>query len=99
MQSHVTLLYPFVDDRDLAAQVIDELRYVLAGFGAFDFVLADPGEFPVSRTTATVLFLAPEPAQPFREMTTSLVRARRSVIRSRPLSQSAVWYRRCAPHR
>jgi 2'-5' RNA ligase len=75
MPSHVTLLYPFVDDGVLAAEVIRELRDVLGDFSPFAYVLAELAAFPPSATTAPVLFLAPEPSHQFREMTSSLVRA------------------------
>jgi 2'-5' RNA ligase len=69
MPPHVTLLYPFVDDSLLVAGQVRTLRNTLAEFQPFEFVLAEFAEFPASATTARVLYLAPEPHDPFREMT------------------------------
>lgn len=69
MPAHVTLLYPFIDDSLLVAGQVRRLRNILAGFQPFDFVLAEFAEFPASATSARVLYLAPEPPDPFREMT------------------------------
>jgi 2'-5' RNA ligase len=69
MPPHVTLLYPFVDDSLLVAGQVRTLRNTLAEFEPVEFVLAEFAEFPASATTARVLYLAPEPSEPFREMT------------------------------
>jgi 2'-5' RNA ligase len=69
MPPHVTLLYPFVDDGLLVAGQVRTLRNTLGEFQPFEFVLGAFAEFPASATTARVLYLAPEPSDPFREMT------------------------------
>src|SRR5919204_2139651 len=72
MSPHVTLLYPFLDDSLLVAGQVRTLRNTLADFQPFDFVLTEFAEFPASATTARVLYLAPEPPEPFREMTNAI---------------------------
>jgi hypothetical protein len=57
---HVTLLVPCPGD-------VDAVGSALEGFGAFDVAFADFGRFPGA------LWLAPEPADPFRRMTAALV--------------------------
>lgn len=64
--AHVTLIYPFKPPDELRPPVIDGLRQCFAGFPAFDFVLARLQRFP------QVLYLAPEPAEPFREVTKAI---------------------------
>ena len=75
MPPHVTLLYPFVDDSLLVAGQVRTLRNTLAEFQPFDFVLAKFAEFPASAAIARVLYLAPEPPDPFREMTAAITAA------------------------
>jgi 2'-5' RNA ligase superfamily len=57
---HVTLLIPAPPDVDGAGEA-------LGSFGAFDVIFARLGRFPGT------LWLAPEPAEPFVEMTRSLL--------------------------
>ena len=66
MPPHITALFPFapVDAVDPALEAA--VGEVAAGFAPFDFRLADIGSFP------TVLYLAPEPAEPFHELTHAL---------------------------
>jgi 2'-5' RNA ligase len=75
MPPHVTLLYPFVDDESLTERHVRGLAGVAAGRPAFDFALARLGEFPAGAGQATVLYLAPEPSEPFAALTEALVRA------------------------
>jgi 2'-5' RNA ligase len=60
---HITVLYPFVPadaiDPALEAAVVD----VLAGVAPFRFRLARVSSFP------GVIYLAPDPVEPFRELT------------------------------
>lgn len=58
--AHVTVLYPFLP-RELADPVA--LRELFAGRAAFDVEFRGFGHFP------EVLYLAPEPGGPFRELT------------------------------
>jgi 2'-5' RNA ligase len=65
MPPHVTLIYPFVDDAQLVAGQITELRNVLARFSAFDMRFTGFGRFD---GPPAVLYLDPDPAQAFLEM-------------------------------
>jgi 2'-5' RNA ligase len=60
---HVTVIYPFLGRRLVTAQLVAELHDVFAASAAFDFDLTAVGRFP------GVLYLAPEPAAPFIELT------------------------------
>jgi 2'-5' RNA ligase len=82
MPPHVTLLYPFVDDSLLVAGQVRTLRNTLAEFQPFEFVLAEFAEFPASATTARVLYLAPVPHDPFREMTHAISAAKNLPIKA-----------------
>lgn len=61
--AHVTLLYPFRPPEEIDAQLLGALRACFAAFAPFAFSLAGTRRFP------GVLYLAPEPAAPFRRMT------------------------------
>jgi 2'-5' RNA ligase len=62
--AHVTVLYPFVPPPDLGIADFDRLAEVLSGFVAFDAV------FPrVDWFGDAVVWLAPEPAEQFRRLT------------------------------
>ena len=65
MPAHVTLIYPFVDDSELVAGQVTELRAVLAAFSPFDVRFARFGRFD---GPTPVLYLEPDPAQPFVDM-------------------------------
>jgi 2'-5' RNA ligase len=67
MPAHVTLLYPFLAPREVDAAVEQALEEVVASRPAFPFSLERVGRFP------GVLYLAPEPAEPFVELTEALV--------------------------
>ena len=58
MPPHVTLLYPFADDAEVGAHVADVKR-VLATAAPFE------AEFAEVRRWPDVLYLAPEPPEPF----------------------------------
>lgn len=60
---HVTVLFPFLPARSLDAAVMDELKALFAQYEPFAFVLARCLRWP------KVLYLEPEPAQPFVELT------------------------------
>src|SRR5216684_4893645 len=75
MPPHVTLLYPFVDESVLVAGQIRQIRAILGDFHPFEFELKGLGEFGASGNTAPVFYLAPDPADRFREMTDALVGA------------------------
>ncbi len=63
---HVTLAFPFLDLADASQEVIAALRERLADVPAFDFALASPVRF------GEVVFVAPEPAEPFRDVVRAL---------------------------
>jgi 2'-5' RNA ligase len=64
--AHITALFPFApaDAIDTALEAV--VGEVVAGFPPFQFRLVDVGTFP------KVLYLAPQPAEPFRELTHAL---------------------------
>ncbi len=64
---HVTLLYPFLSPCDSDAARLDALRQCVAGFAPFRFSLTAVRQLP-----ANVLYLAPEPAEPFRQLTLAI---------------------------
>jgi 2'-5' RNA ligase len=70
MPPHVTLLIPFADSEALP---LAALRAALAAFEPFHFELAQTHRFEPS--SGPILWLAPEPAAPFIELTEALVRA------------------------
>ena len=68
--AHVTVLYPFVEPAQLNEQVMAALATAVGSLRAFDYRLDRTAWFDED-----VLWLAPEPAQPFREFTTAVWRA------------------------
>lgn len=67
MPAHVTLLTPFVAPAELDAGVVLELRSLFAATAPFRLTLARIGRFP------GVVYLAPEPAEPFVRLTEAVV--------------------------
>jgi hypothetical protein len=65
--AHVTVLYPFVPPDEVDQSVIDEVTAVLMRFSTFDFALTSVHRFPDG-----VLYLAPDPFQPFADITDAL---------------------------
>ena len=66
MPAHVTILYPFLAPEAITPAVEHDLESVLRPFPAFQFELVGVDRFP------GVLYLAPEPAEPFRELTAAV---------------------------
>jgi 2'-5' RNA ligase len=66
--AHFTLLYPFTPPRQITQDVLQTLREVLLGVEAFDYRLHDVRRFP------GVVYLAPEPHEPFVELIRSIER-------------------------
>lgn len=64
--AHVTLLYPFKSPDQIDDVLIGRLRDGFAGFSPIAFSLAAIRRFP------DVLYLVPEPAEPFRELTRAI---------------------------
>jgi 2'-5' RNA ligase len=68
--AHVTILYPFVAPAAIDAELRSRVAALLAGAAPFAFTLAAVRTFGDD-----VLYLAPEPAEPFRRLTDLLVDA------------------------
>lgn len=66
MPAHITVLYPFLAPDEIGPTVLDDLRQCFAGFAPFDFQLTELRRFP------DVAYLAPEPAEPLRDLTTAI---------------------------
>ena len=66
--AHVTVLYPFLPPDDVDQAVCRAIAGVIEGFGAFEFALSD-----VRRFADGVVYLAPEPPEPFVAITEALV--------------------------
>ncbi len=65
MPPHITILYPFVGARRVDEELARRMRELLDGFGAFGFSLTAVNRFP------GVVYLEPEPAETFVQMTTA----------------------------
>lgn len=63
MPAHITLLYPFKQPDEVNEVLLDELRLLFGSCASSHFSLVGAGRFP------GVLYLAPEPAAPFKELT------------------------------
>lgn len=61
--AHVTVLYPFVPPDEIDKAVLRSVTEALQPYAPFDFTLARVGRFE------DVLYLAPEPADPFLALT------------------------------
>ena len=69
---HVTLLYPFVDTEELTTAVEDAVGRVVASAERFEVTFRATACFEGDTPT---LYLVPEPAAPFVELTRALVAA------------------------
>lgn len=67
MPAHITLLYPFRAAGDVDEMTIGRLRDCFASCEPIRFSLSKIRRFP-----SDVLFLAPEPDEPFRQLTLSI---------------------------
>lgn len=67
--AHVTVLYPFVEPASIDDAVITRLRDIAASVPGFDYRLRELRRFPSS------LYLAPDPADSFAELTRRVHRA------------------------
>lgn len=70
MPPHVTLMYPFLAPRALTEQVIQALERLVGNAPPFDFTLARVREFEQG-----VVYLEPEPAEPFIRLTSDIARS------------------------
>jgi 2'-5' RNA ligase len=68
--AHLSAVYPFVPPAEIHERVLTELSAAVATVPAFDCVFAHTDRFGED-----VLWLAPEPAGPFRELTRAVVAA------------------------
>jgi 2'-5' RNA ligase len=63
MPAHITVLYPFKPPEEIGARVLEDLAACAARFPAFRFTLRELRRF------TGVLYLAPDPDEPFRRLT------------------------------
>lgn len=68
MPAHITLLYPFKALDQSGERLLDRLREGFGSFPPFEYSLASIRRFP------QVLYLAPEPADAFRQLTNAIWR-------------------------
>jgi 2'-5' RNA ligase len=69
MPAHITVLYPFIPPERITDIVVRKVRNVLSAFATFEFRLVGIARFPIA------LYLVPEPAQPFIDLTEAVMRA------------------------
>jgi 2'-5' RNA ligase len=69
MPAHITLLYPFRQPDEVDGPVLDGLHQCFAGFAPFRFALTAIRRF---ESPIAVLYLAPEPTEPFCELTQAI---------------------------
>ncbi len=67
--AHVTVLYPFKAPDEITPDILSTLQNIFSGHPAFDVTFKRAMEFP------DTLFLQPEPAEPFRELTRAIAAA------------------------
>jgi 2'-5' RNA ligase len=67
MPAHITLLYPFRPPDEVDGVLLDSLRECFTRFAPIQFTLGSIRRFPVE-----VLYLAPEPDEPFRQLTLAI---------------------------
>jgi 2'-5' RNA ligase len=66
MAAHITLLYPFCPPHDFGESHLAALRTCFARFPPLQFSLRNTARFP------GVIYLAPDPDQPFQELTAAI---------------------------
>jgi 2'-5' RNA ligase len=67
MPAHITLLYPFKPPDEVDEAVLDSLRHCFTRFAPIHFSLSS-----IRRFSVEVLYLAPEPDEPFRQLTLAI---------------------------
>jgi len=65
--AHITLLYPFIEPERIGADTLDKVTECLSGFAPIAFSLMAVRRFP-----AETLYLAPDPDEPFRQLTMAI---------------------------
>src|SRR4051812_45635359 len=70
LPSHVTVLYPFVPAAEVDDALAERLAAVVSGIPAFGFAMREIGRF-----APNVLYLRPEPAEPFVALIEAATRA------------------------
>jgi 2'-5' RNA ligase len=65
--AHITILYPFIPPSEITPDVLAELQQFFAQFPAFEFALTELRRFPQT------LYLAPEPAERFKDLIQAIV--------------------------
>jgi 2'-5' RNA ligase len=70
--AHITLLFPFLEPRLLGSDVLGRLAGVIGREPAFDVELASVAAFPASGDSAGVVYLPPDPAEPFVRLTRAI---------------------------
>ena len=63
LPAHITVVYPYLHPSALTQSVLNELNAIFAGVTPFQFALRTIGRFP------EVVYLAPEPTEPFLRLT------------------------------
>ncbi|MGH3776339.1 MAG: 2'-5' RNA ligase family protein [Pseudonocardiaceae bacterium] len=66
--AHVTIIYPFLPERNLDEDVLCDVRRLVVHHRSFTVTFANCGHLP------DVLFLVPDPDDPFRRLTADLFR-------------------------
>jgi 2'-5' RNA ligase len=69
MPAHITLLYPFKSPNEIDGGVLDTLSHCFSCFAPFEFALTTINRFP-----GEVLYLVPDPEDPFRQLTLAICR-------------------------
>jgi 2'-5' RNA ligase len=69
---HVTVLYPFLPLERIGNADAQALQAIFAAEASFTVTFARLGEFPETADTAGPLYLDPDPADPFRRLTTAV---------------------------
>src|SRR3954453_20157245 len=64
--AHITLLYPFLAPTAVDAEVLNALKACFSGFAPISYELGELRRFP------GVLYLAPHPDEPFRQLTMAI---------------------------
>lgn len=67
--AHITLIYPFMPPSELKDDVRRRVEAIVADEASFPFVLTSVGRWP------NVVYLEPDPDQPFRRLTAALASA------------------------